>query len=207
MSVILLSVERILDTDDTPAPVERSAERIQTRAESFMEMSEHARTIQNELLSGNTAGVGQVDATTVVTEAADTLREEYPDAAVETDLSEAVPVYAARVLSPLVTELGRNALAHNDLPEPDRSVAFRASHGPDTATITVADNGPGMPDLEAELLTGTRDETPTSHGNGLGLWLVKWAVDSLGGDIAVATGTERGTSITVTLPSADADGE
>jgi signal transduction histidine kinase len=207
MSVILLSAERILDAEETPDSVERSAERIQGRAESFMEMSEHARTIQDELLSGNTAGGGRIDATTVVESTAETLREEYPEATVETDLSEGATVYAARVLGPLVTELGRNAIEHNDLPVPDRSAAFLVSQGDDTTSITVADNGPGLPALEAALLTGTRDETPTSHGNGLGLWLVRWLVDSLGGEISVATGQQRGTSITVTLPSADADGK
>ncbi|MFC7075951.1 sensor histidine kinase [Haloarcula halophila] len=207
MSVILLSAERILDTDGVPEPVERSAERIQARAESFMEMSEHARTIQNELWSGNPTGIDRIDATRAIDEIAETLREEYPEAAIETDLGEAVPVYAARVLFPLVTELGRNALEHNDLPASDRSVTFRVSCQADTAAITVADNGPGIPDLETELLAGTRDETPTSHGNGLGLWLVKWLVDSLGGEISVATGTQRGTAITITLPGAEATEE
>lgn len=44
-------------------------------------------------------------------------------------------------------------------------------------------------------------ETPLAHGDGLGLWLVRWIVTSLDGELETAVGDE-GTVVTVRLPKA-----
>ena len=98
------------------------------------------------------------------------------------------------ILQAVLTELLTNAVQHGD--DPEVSVAFDAA----AHTLSVVDTGPGIPDLEIEVLrTGT--ETPNKHGQGLGLWLVKWGVDRLGGSIHIdADGS--GTRVEITLPAA-----
>ncbi len=63
--------------------------------------------------------------------------------------------------------------------------------------ITVTDDGPGIPESELRSLdSGT--ETPLQHGTGLGLWQLKWAVKTLGGELSFET--ESGTTVRFTVP-------
>ncbi|GAA0535547.1 hypothetical protein GCM10008994_08250 [Halorubrum ejinorense] len=70
--------------------------------------------------------------------------------------------------------------------------------------VTVADDGPGIEPTEYDVLKrGT--ETPLRHGSGIGLWIVKWGVDHLGGRISFDARDPRGTTVTVSVP-VDRDG-
>ena len=70
-------------------------------------------------------------------------------------------------------------------------------------TIAVADDGPGLPAVERDLLRGGT-ETPLNHGDGLGLWLVNWIVTDVGGTLDVTV--DDGTTVTVELRGPDAEG-
>ncbi len=52
----------------------------------------------------------------------------------------------------------------------------------DRIRLTVADNGPTIPDQEINVLTTGR-ETALEHGSGLGLWLVYWLVEKSEGEL------------------------
>jgi len=69
--------------------------------------------------------------------------------------------------------------------------------------VTVADDGPGMPDLDREVLVSGRAIESLSHGSGLGLWLVYWIVHRSAGSITVLDRDPRGTRVTMSLPRAD----
>jgi sensor histidine kinase regulating citrate/malate metabolism len=65
--------------------------------------------------------------------------------------------------------------------------------------VSVADDGPGIEPTEYDVLKrGT--ETPLRHGSGIGLWIVKWGVDHLGGRISFDERDPRGTAVTVCVP-------
>ncbi|MUV90188.1 histidine kinase, partial [Halapricum sp. CBA1109] len=69
-------------------------------------------------------------------------------------------------------------------------------------SLTVADDGPGIPDRERAVLdSGT--ETQLEHGLGMGLWSINWAVTRVGGDLSVADNDPRGTVVTVRLYGTD----
>lgn len=63
--------------------------------------------------------------------------------------------------------------------------------------ITISDDGSGIPARELESLdAGT--ETPLQHGTGLGLWQLKWAVTTIGGELSFDT--SDGTTVRFTVP-------
>jgi len=69
-------------------------------------------------------------------------------------------------------------------------------------TVRVADDGPGIPDDEVAVLTDDRDITQLDHGSGFGLWLVKWVVDSYGGELRFDETDSGGTRVVLTLDAA-----
>jgi PAS domain S-box-containing protein len=93
-------------------------------------------------------------------------------------------------------ELVENAIRHSDADTPRAEVTVTADET--TATVTISDNGPGIPDQEQRVLAaGT--EGPLEHSSGLGLWFAHWLIHYVGGNITIDA-DERGTSVTVTLP-------
>jgi len=68
--------------------------------------------------------------------------------------------------------------------------------------FSVRDDGPGLSEFDRDVLESGEAIEPLSHGSGLGLWLVYWAVERSGGDISVADREPRGTEIAVRLPLA-----
>ena len=99
------------------------------------------------------------------------------------------------VLSLLLGNLLENAVEHTG-PDPTVTVTLRAVEG-DTAVVTVADDGPGVPSHELAAVDRGR-ESQLEHGSGLGLWLVEWSATALGGDVVFDC--TDGTTATVTIP-------
>jgi PAS domain S-box-containing protein len=73
----------------------------------------------------------------------------------------------------------------------------------DWVTIRIADDGPGIPEHERAVVTGDLDVTQLTHGSGMGLWLVAWAIQSLGG--AIWFDVDDGTTVTIHIPRTDAE--
>ena len=105
------------------------------------------------------------------------------------------------ILIPVIRELVSNAVEHGgSAPEPRVSVRVKESsdtEGVDHWWIDVADSGAGISDHEVEVFEDA-EEQPLQHGKGLGLWLVWWGVDRLGGEVSFDT--DSGTTVTVELP-------
>jgi signal transduction histidine kinase len=194
MTVVSGTAARIEESADDEQLIE-DATLIKRRGESLLRLAEHARVVETSLRSDRTESPPRAVGPILRDVVAD-LCEEYPEATVDVDLAaEDAAVPDGDLVTVVVDELIRNAVIHG---EDDPTVAVSATATDDTVSVTVDDDGPGLPEVERRLLTESFVETPTEHGSGLGLWVVKWVVDWLDGSIAVAV--DDGTTITVTLP-------
>ncbi len=82
-------------------------------------------------------------------------------------------------------------------------IVIEASHDARSVILTVADNGPGIPEeVREHLFTAFSASRETSSGRGLGLWICKQLLDRAGGVIECESDAERGTTFTITLPRA-----
>jgi len=128
----------------------------------------------------------------LITDAIESVKSEYDSVSV----SGSVPATVALRINPVIIgsvieEIIENAVRHTDS-------AITISYDAETTTLTIADDGPGIPDHEIVVLD-TAQETDLQHGSGLGLWLVKWGTDSFGGTVHFDT-DETGTSVRIDLP-------
>ncbi|SEH50420.1 Signal transduction histidine kinase [Halopenitus malekzadehii] len=114
-------------------------------------------------------------------------------------------------LTAAVRNLLENAIRHHDgggSERPDGSpwIQVTVERDGDDVVITVVDDGPGIPDHELEAIAAGR-ETALEHGSGLGLWIVHWATDALGGTVTYTDRSPRGTRAELRLPNGERQGE
>lgn len=115
---------------------------------------------------------------------------------VVTDISGNESEEVPRTLQEAVRELVENAAKVKS----DSTVEVELTRpGSDWIEISVRDDGPGMPEMEADVLE-TGEETPLNHGQGLGLWMVRMIVTGAGGEVSVET-TDDGTEVCLRVPA------
>jgi PAS domain S-box-containing protein len=184
---------RIERTVDDPEVAE-AAEKLRENADALDGLNDKAKTIE-QAASPNAGDEGPVDAA----ELARTVAEGYddrPGGAVDTDLPDTCIVAADDRLATALENLVENAVAHADNVE----VGIEATdRGGDWVELYVADDGPGIPEHERAVVGGEREITQLEHGSGLGLWLVRWVVEAVGGDIEFGDPDDEGSRVALHL--------
>jgi len=180
---------------------EDSVETIGEQSERIVEIIEDVKYLSHTG-EGSDLRLRTCDLQESVDRAVETVRAAHPEADCRVDSTdESVAVQGHTQLSEVFRHLLDNAVRYGgDSPTVEVSVAATGR----TATVTVRDDGPGLPaDQQALLAEGEIAEfdDPTT---GFGLNIVRLLVESADGDIRVDV-DERGSTVTVELPRADPD--
>ncbi|MFW6000065.1 MAG: PAS domain-containing protein, partial [Halorubrum sp.] len=137
------------------------------------------RTV-DETLSVTATDVS-VDLRAELIEIRNRIRSRFPDAEVTLSLPVGDdPIDVTVVGLPVaIEEAMENAVKHNDAPAPSVEVRVERPR-PGWVAVEVADDGPGIPDHETEVLEA--GETSLTHAERLGIWLMYWVVGKAGGE-------------------------
>jgi PAS domain S-box-containing protein len=166
------------------------------RAEQINSLSEKAREIEQTLANHEQTrkpiDLGELLATQV-----ERFRDEYPEATFETDLPAHAWVEATPLIDTAVENLIENSIEHTD----EARIQVSLSTTGDAVTVTVADDGPGIPEKERRIV-GKGSETPLDHASGLGLWLVTWITRDSGGEVVFEAPEEGGSVVRLVLDKA-----
>ncbi|MBX0305125.1 PAS domain S-box protein [Haloarcula salinisoli] len=172
-------------------------ERLLGKAEQIASLSDRAREIERSVRRDD-ADTAPLDVTELVDGVATRYAQQY-DASVDISVPEMAVMAGDGRLEQVVGELLENSVEHaGEAP----AVSVDVDPSPETVSVTVTDDGPGIPDHELDVLTGSEPITQLSHGSGLGLWLVIWVTESYGGTVRFEN-TADGASVTLTLPRTD----
>ena len=197
LTVIGLLAEQL--RSQTEGELATTADQIVQNARDLRETGEKSRAITDVLANAPTEK--PVDIAETVRSVADTVATEYPDV----ELTVETPEHAVAGVTPrideAIEELTTNALVHNDSDRP--AVELRVDVG-DDVLVSVTDNGPGMSEMDRDVIERGAAVEDLYHGSGLGLWLVYWIVERSAGSVAVSD-TDRGTNVTVSLPGCTGD--
>ncbi|MBX0304307.1 ATP-binding protein [Haloarcula salinisoli] len=205
LTVILGMAEQIADKGTT-TEVTDAASRIISHAEDLAGVSEKARMAENML--GESPSDTIVEIGGVATEVVADARRKWHDATIETDIETPVPVSTGLEIRDALENLVENAVTHNT-GSPTVRVSTRTEtpiHATTRATgqnvvITIEDDGPGIPEYEQAVIFDGADVTQLKHGSGLGLWVVRWIVESADGTVSYDR-SDGWTTITLRLPLA-----
>ncbi|MFC7203687.1 histidine kinase N-terminal 7TM domain-containing protein [Haloferax namakaokahaiae] len=142
--------------------------------------------------------VRHVNVADILTAAVEAIREGYPNATVSLSSCPRATVIANDLLDSVFENLLKNAVVHNDTENPTIDVSLSVTA--DTATVTISDDGPGIPDDRKERVFGEGERGIESRGTGIGLYLVKTIVSNFEGDVWVEDNDPRGSTFVVELP-------
>lgn len=181
-------------TVDAPAEV---ADRIRETASDLADVGETVERA-DRVLTQESLSAGPVELDGLVDSVATDVQERFDCELTRSTGPANLTITTDRgVLRTALLEVVENAVEHGEADEPTVYVGVSATEA--GATITVRDDGPGIPERErAVLLEG--EETPLQHGTGVGLWFVSWAVTRLGGDLAFDAPAGGGTAVEVWIP-------
>ena len=172
-------------------------EQIVTAADELIGMSETARQLGKAINAD--LDRRPLDLAHVVRTVVEQAYDMYPSLTVDTDLPDRLVVSAYPSVETALWELVENVAEHTG-PQPHATISL--SETDDTVQLEVADDGPGLPDSEQDVLqAGT--ETQLAHGSGLGLWSVYWVALNHRGELTLDT--TEGTRVTLSLPRQSAD--
>lgn len=158
--------------------------------DELTEVGEAARNI-DEFVASDTSQM-TVDIADVVRDTVADLDADDNNVSVAVETPESLPVVTShRALSAAVESALENAIEYAD-----STVTVRLIATSEGCTVRINDDGSGIPESELESLD-RGVETPLQHTTGLGLWQLKWAVTTLGGELSFDT--TDGTTVEFTI--------
>jgi signal transduction histidine kinase len=189
-----------LGADDHPsagAVIERRSDAIERTIEEvkYLTRTEGGRGVSTRSLVLESPLTASVDA----------VRARFPRADVSVDAAPGVLATRVRAgdrLRQVFDTLVENAVVHAGREAP--TVTVSASVTSTTVRVSVADDGPGLPERQQELIeTGDIGEFDDPR-SGFGLTVARFLVESYGGEMTTDV-DEGGTTVTVVLSRADVD--
>lgn len=193
LTVIEGNLELILDDPQS----EETIDRLETIRRQARQATDHIENVRILVQSArDDQPLERINLSSHVESELSHIRDTYPNAQLTTTVPPDVYVRADNLLGSIIENLVRNAITHNDADTPRVTVSVEPAD--ETVTMTVSDNGPGIPRAVRESLY----HPPAESAHGLGLHLVKTLVERYHGSISIPESTSEGTTIVVELPRA-----
>jgi PAS domain S-box-containing protein len=176
-------------------------DRIRVTSDHITELTQIAGEFVETVSSGSDADLEAIELRHTLGEELEKVRSSHEDAAIQLNGDiPAVDVRANGMLSSVFRNLLNNAVQHNTADNPAVYITAEVTGG--TVTVTVADNGPGIPDDQKTDIFGKGAQGAESKGTGIGLYLVHTLVHQYGGKVSVADSDIGGARFVVELQTA-----
>jgi PAS domain S-box-containing protein len=198
LNVIMGFASHIESTAKTEA-AETAARKIDTAASDLCRVAESVKQIESTI-TRQRASWQRRPAAGVVGEIVDGV--EPADVADHIEIQERTEMWIAvdEAFDHALTHAIENAIVHADCPEPTVDVVIDESPNTGRVEIRIEDEGPPIPRMEIEALDEYTETTATSHGSGVGLFVMKWCIESLGGELKIERRGSRGNTVYFYLP-------
>jgi len=189
-----------LEASDAQGSAGESAEIAARVRDLAADLADLGATIERGewLLAREHLAYESVDVTAVADRLVDRYAEQYPgEGRVEASERPIQIRTDPDILEAVLAEVVENAFEHG--PGEDARAVVGIEPTAAGATITVSDNGPGIPARERGVLLDG-EETPLRHGSGVGLWLVHWGLTKLGGTLEFSENDPSGSVVRLRVP-------
>lgn len=188
---------------ELPTEYQETLARIQDSVEWIHKLGTSLRTLQ-KTISESFASDETVNVESIVEAAVESARKSSPEGRVSVHISAQGMLEAGRPVEYAIENIVENAIVHNDADSPSVDVWVAHATRDGWVDIHVEDNGPGIPELEREIVLGDASVDQLQHGSGLGLWITRWVVEIFDGELEIEDNDPHGSVVTIRLPITDA---
>jgi len=169
--------------------------------QTLTDMSESIRAFNETVTASEAERLTAVDLAAAAEEVAEEMRAADPAASIAVDLDGPVSIRANDLVDEVVRSVLRNAVEHNDRPEP--TVRIDTQEAGDWLQLRIADDGPGIDD-ELKTTVFERSLSHNQTAGGFGLYFVSVMMDLYGGKVWFEDNDPRGTVAILEFQLADA---
>jgi len=174
-------------------------ETIRSRGENLGNMAESVKEIEHAVTNGH-AGRVRRSAAATVRHVAGQIGADYPAAEISINERERMWIDVNDAFGHALTHAVENAIIHSTDDAPAVAIDIGPSPNTGRVEIRIEDTNAEISDEELEALFAPTETTNTSHGSGIGLFVMKWCVESLGGEVAFRTRPSGGNAVSLYLP-------
>lgn len=199
MTVVLGWAEMLEEHIDDEG--EKYLQKILATGEHVVELTNVARDYVETVASNEEFTVEPVPLRSVLNTELSLREESFPGVEFVLQDPPDVEVAADSMLNSVFRNLLNNAVQHNDKETPIIEVSCDVRD--DDIEVRIADNGPGIPDDQKDVVFGKGERGLGSPGTGIGLYLVHTLVTQYGGEVWAEDNEPTGTIFVVELPRAD----
>jgi signal transduction histidine kinase len=199
LTVVLGNLDLLAERTPTTDDADELLADARDHASRVVDLAEKARYVETTLAEPT---VVPTDVAAVVERVVERLIDVHPDVRFDVEGSAAANAMAVSDFDVAVTELATNAIEHATTEATDPWVTFSLSTTSDTVVLAVANPGEPIPGIDRRALLEGR-ETPLQHGRGLGLWIVKWLVESSHGTVRFDASEDDRSLVRIELPKTD----
>lgn len=196
----------LLETEDLdPEARHASLAAIRDQTASMKKISEKTAEIRAIWdLTENHRSWDRFDIQTLV----EAYQQQYPNAKITSTTGNVgeIQVRNTELFKKAIDEAVENAVKHADQVPPEVTITVENEPDAERVRVTVADNGPGIPELERQIIE-SGEETQLSHSLGIGLWVMEWITKTLGGELTITDNEPRGSVVTFQLPAGRSKGK
>ncbi|SMO79247.1 PAS domain-containing sensor histidine kinase [Halorubrum cibi] len=189
--------ERIREESDAPT-VRDAAETVASRAASVGGLADAVKQLQHAV-EDSEANREYRHAGAATEAVIESTAAKYPSADLTLIDRSPMWIHVDRAFEYAISHALENAIVHAETSTPSVTVEIGPSPNTGRVEIDVSDANPRIPDAEVDGLFDPNRRTSTSHGSGLGLFVMKWCIESLGGELDIERGS-RGNTVSFYLP-------
>ena len=175
---LLLGWGDLLSTDGGDEETVHIGQRLKATGDDLGTMSDQVKTV-TQLVDSDPEGE-TVDLRSLLEPLVDDHSADNPEATITVSGDGPGAVVGGTKLKIAFREIVDNALEYTGS-APTVEITYERVGG--EVVVRIADDGPGIPDHQRELIEQNIEESGLAHGNGLGLWLSKWIVEAYGGEL------------------------
>jgi len=172
-ATVLIGQSERLATELRDESLAATADALHHRSRKVGDLASKTKAMVEALDRRSTPNV-RLNAREVVSSAIDAVGADA--AAIMRDVPDDLWLWADDGVETALAELIENALEHGG-----ERVRVSAEADAETVLIHVADDGPGVPADERDVVTGESEITQLNHGSGLGLWVARSVAESADG--------------------------
>ena len=205
---LLVSHAEILETR-IPDDAQTHLDTVLEQATHIVELTESVKELEQAITGTEEPALSPVSLGAVLRSEMDKLRSTYLASGNSVTISEPdetwfeCEVLANEMLSSVFGNLLSNAVIHHD--SEDIHIDISVERTDETVVVSIADDGPGIPDSDWETVFGRGEIGLESPGTGVGLYLVDTLVDIYDGSVWISNNEPRGTVFHVELNVAGPD--